>query len=233
MAEEVKSNVGYLGSVLFVVIVLATILIGWRLASPTHTWHYRLTVEVETPEGLKTGAAVKEVSLHHEPSILPDQGGSIRQVGYGEAVVVDLGKRGLLFVLNNRPGYFDSYEADVFFDSFRGVEKAGRSELKLEDWPALVTFRNPRDLDTIAVLSPPENVSRVDAETALDKNIEAAFGSGVHLKSIVIEVTTDPVTRGVIDKFGPTMKSADDYFERNVKKLKYGDPRIIGSQSFY
>lgn len=157
----------------------------------------------------------------------------MRSTGYGEAVVVDLGKRGLLFVLNNRPGYMDSYEADIFFDTFRGKEKSGKAQLNPEDWPALVTFRNPEDMNTLQVFSPPENLSRIDAKAALDREFSETFGSGVHLNSIVIEVTTDPVTRGEVFKFGLSQKSIDDYFEHNRKKLKYGDPRMLSPQSFW
>src|SRR6218665_2890440 len=60
---------------------------------------YKMTVTVETPEGIKTGSAVREAGRYTEPSILPDQGGVFYRVIGGEAVVVDLAERGVLFAL--------------------------------------------------------------------------------------------------------------------------------------
>src|SRR5689334_19573264 len=84
------------------IMVLAVILLAGVIllhGSDHNLIRYRVTVTVETPEGIKTGSAVREASMYHETSILPDQGGTFYNIAKGQAVAVDLGKRGVLFVL--------------------------------------------------------------------------------------------------------------------------------------
>ena len=35
----------------------------WRQAYPSGSWRYKMTVVVQTPEGIKTGSAVREVDV--------------------------------------------------------------------------------------------------------------------------------------------------------------------------
>src|SRR6185295_18881078 len=37
-----------------------------RIIRPMGLWHYRMTVQVETPEGLKTGSAVRQVTMYKD-----------------------------------------------------------------------------------------------------------------------------------------------------------------------
>ncbi len=61
------------------------------------SYRYRLAAEVETPEGLKTGSSVIEVNVRQHIS----PGGQVAESSEseGQAVIVDLGERGKLFVL--------------------------------------------------------------------------------------------------------------------------------------
>ena len=63
------------------------------------TWRYRITVEVETPEGIKTGSAVREVSNAASSIRFGFPESTSPPEVRGEAVVVDLGERGVLFAL--------------------------------------------------------------------------------------------------------------------------------------
>src|SRR4051812_20640408 len=72
------------------VAILAVLAVGvWWMTSPRDRWRYKMTVEVETPEGVRTGSAVREVRYQ------PGGGGWIAQSRpqwylRGEAVAVDL-----------------------------------------------------------------------------------------------------------------------------------------------
>jgi hypothetical protein len=84
--------------VLAPIAVLCTI--GWayfQINYPTCTFRYKLTAEVMTPEGLKTGSSVLEVSYHTGPRFLPDPNPRFDTLR-GEAVYVDLGQGKNLFV---------------------------------------------------------------------------------------------------------------------------------------
>ena len=62
-------------------------------------YRYRLTVEVETPEGIRSGSSVIEVITKVSSKYSIPNAGSVISRVKGEAVTVDLGKRGVLFAL--------------------------------------------------------------------------------------------------------------------------------------
>ncbi len=105
-------------------------LIGWGVAalcviavigsgffnSSLPTYRYRLTVEVDTPKGLKSGSGVVEVHTTEQGSWNIDSPGLISTEVYGEAVAVDLPSGSTLFAVEpNRWGSFlvHAYEATV------------------------------------------------------------------------------------------------------------------------
>jgi hypothetical protein len=72
---------------------------GWYVYNyPTCTFRYKLTAEVMTPDGLKTGSSVIEVS-YSSTHPLPNPGRWSADTLTGEAVYVDLGKGKNLFIL--------------------------------------------------------------------------------------------------------------------------------------
>ena len=60
----------------------------WQLEFPTCKFNYRLTIEVDTPEGLKAGSAVTQVSYS---TTLGLPGRFPHDFVTGEATYVDLG----------------------------------------------------------------------------------------------------------------------------------------------
>jgi len=174
---------------------------------PSGYWNYRMTVEVETPEGLKQGSAVRRISYHTEPSLFPGQGGALYYVSQGQAVVVDLGKRGLLFATMGQ-----DYAHNVALQSFPLREKTPigtKVTLAPERYPPLVHFRDLNDPRTIEHSYGHEMrdvpCAPVDHGTqpthcrgpVFADHLEEQFGSGVKLKEISIEVTNDSVTTGI------------------------------------
>ncbi|MDH5723492.1 MAG: hypothetical protein OEY94_09250 [Alphaproteobacteria bacterium] len=178
---------------------LAILVCGFVLTSCDYifpsSWNYRITVEIETPEGVKSGSAVREVQAVLQPKITPET----HPISYGtlgEAVVVDLGERGVVFALISSESYNEVYKA--FPSSVRtnkeriqyysSLTKGKKTELKTSlPWLATFTDRtNPLSL------------------TGVDRlNMDKTFGEGVKFKRITIEMTDDPVTWGVVDKYLP------------------------------
>ncbi len=77
------------------------------------TYRYRLSIEVETPEGVAIGSgvlSVRAVDARGLDGMLPLSGTD------GEAVVVDLGKRGLLFALLKRDHRKNQREGELSAD---------------------------------------------------------------------------------------------------------------------
>src|SRR5687768_13830128 len=164
-----------------------------------NSYRFRMTVEVETPEGLRTGSSVYEVEAFATSELITG-GGSSDSTLRGEAVAVDLPGRRTLFALLktvNTAGHDDlafmSMRAfDPAFD-YNRVESARRirsgdgirspAEVPRSDWPLLVTFGD---------VGNPQSVERV-----APNNLAASFGPGVRLKRITLEVTDDPVSKDI------------------------------------
>lgn len=167
------------------------------------TYRYRLSIEIETPEGLATGSGVLEVLAI---GVKRPDGASAGGGTTGEAVVVDLGRRGVLFALlkrvYRRNHHLDELSGDVVlragytkYDQESYAELArdiaateGVIEVLPQELPMLVRFR---DIDD------PATVEKVDPN-----NLAKSFGAGVRLKRATIEMTSDPVTTGIEKRLG-------------------------------
>lgn len=167
------------------------------------SYRFRMTVEVETPQGLRSGSSVMEVRLARGMAI-GDQSGVTSGV-FGEAVVVDL-PDGPLFVLLQVPDAGPPLQSVVprallgrRSDGPDGVmaddEKLGstwfseyRAELPRADWPLMVRFGD---------ISDPKTVEQVDPDT-------------IGVKRILLETTRDDVTTG-IEKRIPWIDHLDKY----------------------
>ena len=123
------------------------------------TLRYRLTVEVDTPNGVKTGSSVLEDAFN--PGNSYEFSGSRRT--YGEAPTVDLGGGRYLFVLLSGPTekrsmqnmisqMFDYPEYPSPVKSIKLVDRFAEANdskplivIKPEDYPMLVTFGDIND----------------------------------------------------------------------------------------
>jgi hypothetical protein len=202
-------NLKWLGPVA----LLAVLFIGdqIRINRPGHK--YRLTVEVETPGGVKSASGV--MSVH------PDRGYSRRgqTTTKGDAVVVDLGGgKNLVALLAHLDKTIDL--DGINYVALRAYRAAGRNvsfnELKRTTGavpvtgaliPLLVTFSDPVDPATARAVAPDD--------------LEAALGKGFRLHGVSAEVVPngfwpvdfggplgEPVTRGIEAKL-PWLKPAD------------------------
>jgi hypothetical protein len=170
-------------------VLLAIIFFTFVSSCSSDRMNYRMTVVVETPEGIKTGSAVRELRWGSEPAILPSSGGRGCSQ-YGEAVIVDLGKRGVLFATMNTPGGDSYYACWIvnFFENHPDAAFGVKLILPYKKYPKFVYFRDLKDQNSVeyAVL-----------------RLEEFFGQGVRLKEVTVEKTTDPVTKGIVSSVLP------------------------------
>ena len=195
-------------------VLLAVLFVGdqIRINRPAHK--YRLTVEVDTPEGVKSASGV--MSVH------PDRGYSRggRTHTRGDAVFVDLGgDKNLLALLAHidRSIDFDginylalrAYKDGGRDVSFNKMSKmTGTAPVTGALIPVLLTFTDLRDPST-ARMVPPDD-------------LETRFGRGFHLHGVSVEVVPngfwpldfggalgEPVTRG-IEAHLPWLDGADN-----------------------
>ena len=185
-------------------IILGVICMGMWLTrcSWTHTVRYRMTVEVETPQGLRTGSSVREVADYTPwpiPMLGEARGGS--GLAGGEAVAVDLpGGRVLFALLTGADGVDYAALLPAYHMGWLSPEGIVQGPVPL--WPnTLLTVSRARGaaaapmLVTFTNLRDPASVVRVDPA-----NLSAQFGEGVRLRRITVQVTEDDVTEGIEER---------------------------------
>jgi len=155
-------------------------------------WRYRLTVAVETPEGIREGSAVREAWASASSIRIGLPESTSKTNIRGEAVVVDLGERGVLFALidwDSCRGVSETFPYTAAkgipdrIRHFKNLEPGLKAELTRKHWPQMVTFADQED---------PKSVKPVDPD-----DLAATFGEGVKLKGITVEITDEPVTWGI------------------------------------
>ncbi len=178
--------------------IVAMSLLGCS-SEPATKFHQKMTVEVETAEGVRSGYAVVEIGNQPKPDALkaiPGNGFSVR----GEAVAVDVAPGKTLFALLKSPdakwGDTILYQAELIANAVReGAVDGPTITLLPQLYPLLVTFRDIRD---------PMSVERVDAQA-----LEKSFGPGVKLKRISVEISDMSVTTTIEKRLGWLRRNAD------------------------
>ena len=206
------------------VFVIGAALIALSGCGQQTTFRYKMTVEVETPEGLRSGHAVREVRFS-EPGNFPSIGESKPQWGVkGEAVAVDLPRGKVLFaLLKSGDGVFDYAGRDIdhMFREFGGKQ--------IQLWPNPPKTMAPRINDplpmlvTFADLKDPMNLQRVDPD-----ELAAAFGDGVRLRRITVQLTEDEVTAGIEKKL-PWLDHLEQFQSNPNNVFSSTLPEEIGS----
>lgn len=200
----------FIGKWIGVLGLLAVLVVGdqIRIHRPGHK--YRLTVEVETPAGIKSASSVL--------AVVPDRGYSRggKTVTRGEAVFVDLGedrgqRKNLVALLAHLDKALDL--DDVNYVALRAYGEARGSRVSFNELsrlsgvvpvqgpliPVLVTFGDPNDPATARTVAPDQ--------------VEAVLGAGYRLHGLSAEIVPngfwpidfggvlgEPVTRGITAK---------------------------------
>lgn len=154
-------------------------------------WNYKVTVNVETPEGIRQGSAVRSVRVLRTFTLLGTS--PVDKNPIGEAVAIDLGKQGYLFATTGFDDYtilFEAFpppnKAGLSFEGIRYYNKIGnvKASLDLQKYPFLVAFKDIKN---------PLSVFRVTQE-----NSEQVIGQGVRIRSVTVEMTKEPVTKRIM-----------------------------------
>ena len=168
------------------------------------TYRFRMTVEVETPEGLKTGSSVFEVGAGNKRKLTAEEG-SRYLWERGEAVAVDLAPGKTLFALLKTNAHFGDIASlsmqaldPTFTEHYDTVGTAAR--IKARDnvtSPAIVDPAIYPMLVTFGDIDDPTSVTLVDPD-----DLAATFGEGYALRRITLQITDEPVTTGIEKRVG-------------------------------
>ena len=217
--------------------VLALLGIGGVMlagCSLRHSYRYKMTVDVSTPQGVRSGFAVREVNFYSR--LNGGDGAKVR----GEAVAVDLPNGQVLFALlagangdvdyaawiadwalkrelapgGANPGYDAGNFAELFPTSPRT-----ESPILSNAMPLLVHFKDIHD---------PTSVEKVDPF-----DLGGSFGAQYSLKRITMEITSSMVSVGIKNSLPwlgrypePILKNNHDQRDFSLAAiLRHGDFR--------
>lgn len=194
-------------------------------SSPSTTLRYRLTVVVETPEGLRTGSSVVEVRGSLSRAFPGPEAGGFRINSRGEATPVDLGNGDYLFAIFGwvEPpirtftmlmapfkGQIPPRSPDPSADSESLMEQfgaladvSGVREVEPEDYPALAIFADRKNPYSVRFMPATE------LQTVLP---------GYRIVRMTVEITDAPVSNQ-IHTILPWVYCTDfDFLNPEIKK---------------
>jgi hypothetical protein len=195
----------------FAVVAISIVLVAvawywWNF--PTVSYRYRLTAAVQVDDQVYSGSSVIEVWRRFNPRWLPPAAGMYNEYDSGQAVLIDLGERGVLAaalsgVLDASGQIHDRCTIDARYLVGRAYEspatrrpcapgypvsfaneralarKHGPVELTLDNMPAFVWFSDKTDFRTAKMVKP--------------NDFASVIGDSARLVSAQIEITSDPV----------------------------------------
>lgn len=190
----------------------------------TYKYRYRLTVRVETPQGLRSGSGVAEQIVGSSNIDLGELSAKRGIRTRGEAVAVELAGRQVLFVL--LPGSeaaqaaLDPKWRNDWVESAKRIVRGQtpREAMKIEPkadangeamasmGPVLLRFRNQQDPTTIEWVDP--------------KNLQASFGERTRLVSVTVQLTDDPLSVGIERR----LAWLKNYLNRSFSGKRFSNP---------
>lgn len=168
---------------------------GFELLYADAIVRYRLTLTLEVDGRTHEGSGVLQVTYAERSRILGANSSLTIKVE-GEAVAIDLGSRGVLFALLHEgngprsgpewvvPNAFGVTKGGLGSEAFPTIEALkGSIDLAPQYLPLMVRFRDAGD---------PKTVERVDPG-----DLATTLGAGVRLTRATLQITRDPITRGI------------------------------------
>ena len=188
---------------------------------PTYTYRYKLTLAVDTPDGVKEASTV--VQKHIYSVSFPHSG--IRLATTGQSLYLDLGPRPLVALLTRRVrgNAVEGYGGGVIREVYGGqsewqdgrnpglaalIKNRGARALMISQLPELVTFADPVRPDSVMAVDP--------------NNLEASFGPGVEWHRMTIEITDEPITAGLEKKLPWLNTIGGNYLDGRISSYANG-----------
>ena len=233
----------WLVCIVVVVVTVGAIAIALHNANiskdKVYSWRYKMTVEIETPEGVKTGSSVREVKVVFRPTGNTHPNDSkygTHKTVQGEAVTVDLGQRGKVFALltNASDLPFRVFEGPPGL-TIKGAEyysqlKNTEAILTPTNYPYLVTFKDINDPLSVKSLLEKEHNNKWPREYKItEENFEKYLGAGVRLKSISIEMTDEPVIYKIIQFIPWVQQYRNKFFDGRTIHTIDAEDRLLNS----
>jgi hypothetical protein len=164
-------------------------------------FNVKVTVEVDTPAGVRTGFSVYEISAANLTATLPDAAERTWSTR-GEAVAVDLPNGQTLFALMQTGAIHGDIASmvlatlDAEFDNSMVESTQKLSNIGGEGYLLPVAPQNYPLMVRFADINDPKTVEKVEAS-----DLSASFGTGYRIKAVTAQVVQDAVTTGIEKRF--------------------------------
>jgi hypothetical protein len=189
------------------------------IAFPTHTHRYRITVEIDRPEGVRSGSTVIEVSKRDVRWVLIGRGNYEYRVR-GEALFIDLGAgRNVIGLLATGASASNISQMTSLFveayghyrwdkDVWSGRTKLqGVVELQPPLIPTLVTFLDLSDPATARIVYATGVVESSDGRSGwrstprvMTDRVAELLGPGFRFKRALLEMVSEPPKQGMANR---------------------------------
>lgn len=163
---------------------------------------YRITVEVDTPSGVRTGSSVMETRQQGPQPLVPQELGSGGGGGVvGEAVAVDLGGGRVIFALLSGPEGRSIYAMVPRALNYPELKPPLSRQFKPHEWQE--AYDEAENVKPFAVLRREDYPMLVSfGDLGNPKSVEAVNADAVGVRRITLQVTDDPVTTGIEKRLG-------------------------------
>lgn len=178
----------------------APCLIKKKYTESLPSWFYKVTVSINTPDGIKSGSAI-----WHEYWEKDENSTELINKHQREAVPIDMGRYGLIFAIlkgshgRNRLPFVSvrmlpcALPQDVYLkpelEKYIANYVGHKQLLNPINYPDIIRFKNIDDPESIEIIYANNEKS---SEKPLD-NFTAFFGQGVFLKEITVEIVDQTV----------------------------------------
>jgi hypothetical protein len=209
--------------VLGIALLIGGTVIWYTVSYPSFTYRYRMTVEVEVDGVSRSASSVIQVTLQKQSSFPGPLPPFVPHVT-GEAVYVDLGgKINIIAILVGGPGPkpdvdHPSYIVPTLFRQQIGTIDDAKKLERLRDvkgvpsslWPMFISYSDPDD---------PKSARIVKSKSVIE-------GHTVEVKTVGIEMTTDPVTWSIESRL-PWLNHTEQY--RSIPGNPFSDTLQFGN----
>lgn len=204
---------------------LCAVVIVWSVAYPTTVYRFRITMNVDTPAGLKSASSVMEIKTYRYPGwVILSTGTGYSKVLKGEAVLLEFdagGKsRNLVALLahgeRGNDVDFDLLPSQVFepvwinnpaagppIDEVAKLPPGTKAELRGKRIPTLISFADLRDWKSASIVRPEDS--------------RRAFGADVALRNMTIEIVSSG--RWPLNQFGIGGESVTRQLESKIPEI--------------
>lgn len=173
-------------------------------ACSNYSWNQKVTIEVETPSGIRRASSVMHVKWEAGAPWIHGDAGSSRTRLTGETVAIEVAPSRYLFVLFRGMGPAIFHKLRERYESPYSMKEARNDILNLQD-PVVLTVADNIRLATFGDMTKPETVRKVNPGDLI-----TPFGYGYRFVSLSISVTDEPVTDGKIAKLLPWLGSDNE-----------------------